>query len=747
MKNRMLRYLSLILTFCIISCFSSCASDNAQLGIKAVKYNEDAFSSDYSGSGIVCENDNWQLLWNNSKKQVSFKDKVNDVVWGQIPEEALSDEKYSKINNALKSPIIVYYYYANYVDERQSFAFTDSIRDGDVYTNSIENGLRVTYDFYELEFTVTVDYLINEDSFSVIVDPKKITDNGTNFVTGVSVLPFISGIENNAESSWMFLPDGSGSIIYPKNIDAMGVGGEAKIYGDDLSIQKYALESVKEQITMPVYGVKKGNKGLFTIISSGAEQSSLEWQIGSTEVGFSSIYPFFRIRGYSLIETPAGFGWTSLTHIKKFDNYNVDTVFKADYYSLSGDNADLNGMANVYRKYLKKTYKYKKTTQESSVTNIKIIGGMMQPSFVLGIPSTKLFCLTDTKQTKTILEDIIDKIGNNVSVSLSGFGESGIDIGKVGGGFKIPSKLGGNKGLSDLVKFLNHKKINAYYDFDIILFGKSGAGYSVSGDSAHLPDGTRSYYEEFDFSSRSKLSGKYYILKREKLKEASLNGVDFAKKLGLNGISFSSLSSSAYSDYSDNNYRVCKNMAKDVYGILSNAKSEKMNVAGSYANDYAAVASDVISDCPMFSSEYSFSYTSVPFYQIVFKGYRVLNSSAINLTSDAKQSLMFCIETGMTPSYTVISEYEKELSSSQKSFVYGSVYNGIKSDIEQNAKLMSDYINSIKDAAIKDYKMIDRYVRVTRFDNGVYSVVNYGDQEVQTEFGVVSPQSYITGRE
>ena len=201
MKNKVLRYLCLILTLCIISCFSSCASDNAKSGIKAVKYKEYAFSSDYSGSGVVCENDNWQLLWNNSKKQVSFKDKVNDVVWGQIPEEAETDEKYPKINNALKSPVIVYYYYANYIDERMSFAFTDSIRDGEVYTSLIENGLRVTYEFYELEFTVTVDYVINGDSFSAIVDPKKITDNGTNFVTGVSVLPFISGVENTAESS------------------------------------------------------------------------------------------------------------------------------------------------------------------------------------------------------------------------------------------------------------------------------------------------------------------------------------------------------------------------------------------------------------------------------------------------------------------------------------------------------------------------------------------------------------------
>ena len=616
-----------------------------------------------------------------------------------------------------------------------------------VYTNAIENGLSVTYEFYELEFTVTVDYVIGEDSFSAIVDPKKITDNGSDFVTGVSVLPFISGIENTNDSGWIFLPDGSGSIIHPKNIDAMGVGGEAKIYGDDLSIQKYAFESVKEQITMPVYGVKKGNNSLFTVISSGAEQSSLEWQIGSSEVGFSSIYPSFRIRGYSLIETPAGFGWTSLTHIKKFDSYNVDTVFKADYYSLSGKDAELSGMASVYRDYLKKTYKYKKNEKTQTTANVKIIGGMLQPSFVLGVPSEKLFCLTDTDEAKTIVDDITGSVGNDISVSLSGFGESGIDIGKVAGGYNIASGLGGKGGFSDLVKALQNKKISTYYDFDIISLCKSGGGFSDSSDSALLPDGTKAYFEEFDFSSRSKLSNQYNILKRKHLMEASQKSVDFAKELGLSGLSFNSLSNTAYSDYSDNNYRVCKNMANDTAKILKNAKSSKMSVAGSYANDYAAAYSDVISDCPMSSSEYSFSFASVPFYQMVFKGDKVLNSSAINLTADEKQALLFCVESGMTPSYTVIANYEKELASSQKNFIYGSVYDGIKFGIKENSKSLSGYIKSIKNASIEEYRIIDKNVRITRFDNGVYSVVNYGDTDAVTEFGNVPAKGYITGRE
>lgn len=747
MKKKLLRCLSLLLVITTISSFSACSSRKTAAGLKARRYKENAFSSNFTGSGTAYENEYWQLLWDDDKKQVNFKDKQTGCVWGQIPTEAFEGEKYGNISNAFKSAIIVYFYFANYLTEKKSFAFGDAVRDGMVYANQIENGLSVTYDFYELEFTVTVDYIINGNTFSTVVDPRKITDNGTNFVTGVAVLPFICGVENASETDWLFMPDGSGSVIRPKNIDEMGIEGIAKIYGDDLSVQKYAYESVTQQVLMPVYGVVKKDNGLFCIVSSGAEQSSIAWQMGSSEVGFSSIYPMFRIRGYSLIETPNGFGWTSQTHIKKFDEYNVDTVFRVDYYPLSGEKANLNGMAEIYKEYLKETYDVKKASENDMVADLKIIGGMKQSSFVLGVPSEKLFCLTSTKQAETIVSDLADSIGNNVAVRLVGFGESGIDPGKVGGGFKVASEFGGEKGLSELTQSLEKRKIYPYYDFDIISMGESGAGYSPSDSGAILPDGNTAYFELFDFSSRSKLPGQYYILSRSLLKDASEQILGVKDKWNLKNISLASLSSTIYSDYISNSYRVCKNMAKDVTKIVNSMQSAKLKVAGSYANDYAAAALDFISDCPMSSSDYIFSYVSVPFYQMIFRGDKVLSSSAINLTSDEKRSLMFCVESGMIPSYTLIANYDKELATSQKSFIYGSVYDGNKDNIKKDVAQISEYLTSIRGAAITDYEVVDQFVRITKFDNGVFAVVNYGKKEVQTQYGTVPAESWITGRE
>ena len=60
-----------------------------------------------------------------------------------------------------------------------------------------------------------------------------------------------------------------------------------------------------------VFGAKKGDNAVFGIITSGAEKASLEWSIGSSNIGYSSIYPEFRIRGFNYIKRPENYVTTT----------------------------------------------------------------------------------------------------------------------------------------------------------------------------------------------------------------------------------------------------------------------------------------------------------------------------------------------------------------------------------------------------------------------------------------------------
>lgn len=745
MKKIMFRFMSLVLMVCMITCsFTACGSKTEKKIINLPRYNEDNFGSNCSVNGVVCENDYWQLIWDDSRKLVSFKDKKSGNLWGQIPEKALNSDAF--LTNSLKSAVYVYYREASTLGEKYAYSSETAVQNGNVWTNQIENGLSVTYDFYEYSFSVTVDYVLDGDKFSTIVDPSKMSDDGENFITGVSVLPFVCGVENDSKTDWIFMPDGSGSVVKPTTVSSMGQEGQMKVYGNDLSIHEYYFESLKQEVKMPVFGTARKTGGLLTIISSGAEQSTICWNMGSSSVGYSSVYPFFRIRGYSLEDTPPEFGWTSLSHIKLFDESVSETVFKADYYSLSKENANLTGMAKVYRDYLTKTHNLQKSQTAETSANYKFVGGTVQPSFFLGVPTTKLFTLTTTKQVGEITTEISKTLGSDFSVNLVGFGKTGIDEGEVAGGFTVASKLGGFKGYKKLTESLKKLKVNSFLDFDIVSLAKSGSGFSYKKDAATLPNGPAATFGKKNTVSHATFVDNYHLLSRKELPNAALKILSKKDKLAGSGLSLNSLASSIYSDYSYNDFRNAKNMSNDVKVILNAVRKQKISVSSASANDYAACVSDVLTDCPTSSSEYDFESYSVPFYQMVFKGYKPMSSVSLNLTSEPSDTLLTCIESGMAPSYTVVGNYENELRNSNHSFIYGSVYENQKSNMVDTVKANQDYFNSIKGAEISDYTVVNEDVRITKFNNGVYVVVNYGDTDYESEYGIVKANGYITGK-
>ena len=745
MKKLLFRLISLIVISCLFaSAFIGCGEENNKVKISLPKYNEDRFNSGYTGSGIVCENDYWQLLWDEDKKLVSFIDKATGNVWGQIPENALNSEK--PLTNALKSAVYVYYREESSLGEKYAFSSEGAVDSGNIWTNKLENGLSVTYDFLDYSFSVTVDYILDGDKFSTVVDPRKMSDDGVNYITGVSVLPFVCSAQNDTATDWIFMPDGSGAVIKPTTISSMGVEGNAKVYGEDLSIHQYYFESIKQEVKMPVFGTGRETGGLFAIISSGAEQSSICWNMGSSVVGFSTVYPFFRIRGYSLEKTPNGFGWTSLSHIKLFDESVTETVFRADYKALSPEKNNLIGMADIYREYLTEKHNLTKSEASETLANYKFVGGTVQPSFLLGIPTTKLFKLTTTEQVKEITADISKTLGSDFSVNLVGFGNSGIDEGEVAGGFKVASDLGGWKGYKELTNYLKELNVNSFLDFDIVSMAESGSGFSYTKDAATVPNGPDATFGKLNSVSHATYKDNYHLLSRKELPNAALKVIDKKEKLAGSGVSFNSLASSVYSDYSYNDFRNCKNMANDVKAILGAVKKQKITVSSASANDYAASVSDVLTDCPISSSKYDFESYSVPFYQLVFKGYKPMNSVSLNLTSDATEGLLTCIESGMTPSFTVVANYENELRNSNHSFIYGSVYENQSEALVGSVKENEKYLNSIKGATITEYTVVNKDVRITKFSNGVWVAVNYGETEADTEYGVVKANSYITGK-
>ena len=745
MKNRLFRIFALLVALITLLGLAGCGNDKSL--VTFLNFGDQSFDSEYV-NGKVCKNDRFELYWDNSLKRVSFEDKQSGAVWGQIPASAqngVTENGVKKKNHPqLESALQVNYQDPKSFDEITLYSYTGAVQEGEIYTEKIDNGLKVIYEFTEFDIAVPVEYTIGEDSFAVTVDPKEIAEGEDYKVTSVALEPFLCGLKNNSENSFLFFPDGSGAIVEPVGEQAVGNVGSKEVYGGDSAYRKFGTSTTSEQIKMPIFAAKKGDSAVLGVISSGAPSASINWNIGSNDIGYSTVYPSFRIRGFKNIERPENFiTTTTLGNFKVFDKGILTTPVKAEYFVLSGEKASVYGMAEKYRDYLKKNSGFEKSENKEVDASFKIIGATLQPDFILGIPTSKLFPLTTAAEAEKIANELSEKIGSNINLNLLGFGQSGVDAQKVAGGFKTAGKLGN---MEKLYFALDKKGINAFLDYDVIAFNKSGGGFSKK-DAAVYSSGMSITYTSFDTVSKASNNDRFYLLSRSNLSRAVEKIIKVSAKKGVSGISLNSLGATVYSDYANQETYLANNMENDVAKLFAGVKKGGYKLLSTSANSYAAVNADYVNDAPIYSSDHIAFDFDVPFYELVFKGYVPLSSVSVNLCSDKEDAILRCVESGISPSYTVYGNFRKELVTNDNTFIFGSSFDGIKEDIYSTVNKAKDYLKLTGNAEIVGYEIINKDVRITRFAGGGYTVVNYGETPVATQYGEVAAKGYIYGRE
>ena len=748
MKNVVIKVIGIILVFsCILSLLTGCSESEKASGTKTLEFSKLQYKENTLTDGEICQNDRFIMSWNDTYRQVVVTDKQSGALYSTIPTDAMQieydSEGYEIMNNLqIESPIMVYYYNAETLSENIAYGSYDAMECGKFFAETVDNGIKITYVFTEQEIAVSVLYRLNEDNFEISVDPKEIYDNGVNFVTGVAVAPFLCSIKNDTKDSYFLIPDGSGAVIEPQTIDLIGRQGGTRVYGEDITINDFTLTSFTEKINMPVFGKKQGDDGILGIITSSAEQAYLNWDIGSSAKRFSSVYPFFRIRGYDIVKRPAGFVM-SLAEIPIFDDYITEEPLSVAYYPLRGEDANYSGMAKTYREYLVKSGQIKKNNQEQVGAAIRILGGINQKTYNFGIPSTELSTLTSISEAEEIARYFDEKINSNILLSLVGFGQSGLDIGEIGAGFKIASKLGKKSDISSLLDFCKGSNIKLFMDFDIVGYNKSGGGFSTSGDAAKSYDGQTVYLDYYNNITRNNSGeGSYMLLGREKLGSAAKKAVDAVKKYGFNGVSLSSLSNTAYSDYSSAGAGVSGDLSTDVAEVLKNCAKDT-EIITSNPSIYAAGNSDYITESPITSSQFDITSYDVPFYQIVLRGYVPMSSTSINISVDYQTAVLKCIESGIAPSFTLSYNYDNSFASSKFSAIPVSCYDGQRDKIVKTVNEINEILEKTSDATISKHEVYENGLRVTEFDNGVTVAVNYSENTADYQGKQVDANGYI----
>ena len=745
MKALWLRGLAVAASICLAAGMcASCASDKTQSDAPA--HYDPAEEVSNLATGTVAENDRFRLDWDGERRMVVLASKEHEgKVWTSVPGDMYVNrpEEVDMAYGVMNSPVILEYLFEGSQDIRISNAADEVYYGGRIGSSAIEGGVSVTYYFDAAFIAVTVDYILDEDGVKMSVDPAKIVEGSSNQAYRISLAPMLAAVPNDTEGGYLVVPSGSGALMYTDvREDGANIRNfSGNIYGRDYAVDMFEQTKTEEAIRMPVFGVKDADSAVCAIVEEGVGGSAIYAVAGDTTWNYSYIYPSFFVRGYNepnviKINDPT-------TYISVEKDIATREKMTVGYYPLFGEEANYAGIADRYAQYLQETCGLPEQA-ENELLYAKLIGGYQAKDLFLGFPVVDTKTATTYDQAAQIVEELSVLTGGSLVVNMTGFGTTGIAPGKIGGGFNLDKVAGNKKARQAFMEACSKAGVPYFFDFDLVQFGSSGGGFSTLWDAAIGSNKVQARQFVYNWGSKLREEDEYHlILKRSKLDKAMEKLLGYAGKESLTGLGLSSLSSIAYSDYTDSAYPLRYQMAEQVGGLMDQAKKDGRQVLAAAANDYAAAKADVLMDQPTISNRDKAFDADIPLYQMVFKGRVAGAVSSINMTENPEKQFLKAIESGSGLAFTLTGSYDQDMRLSGEAMFYGTLYDDQKGQITDMVERSRTYLQSVAGAHIAAHEILENQVTMTRFDNGVTVYVNFGDADASLTQGTVKAGSFL----
>ena len=723
MKQRM-RLLTALIVILISGLLCSCDS-----GEEKEESQEFPAVLESAATGTVADNSRFSLEWDNEKYCVLLRQKDSGKVWSTVPYDFYQT---AETNEDMNSPIYIEYVDSTSMIKVVSKGFTDSAANGRVASRTVENGIEVTYYFDSVGIAVPVQYCLREDALTISVDFEH-AEEREHHLLSVSVAPFLCSAKNQSEDSYIVVPSGSGALMYldEREEDTRTWSGE--IYDKDPARLLPESLANDEAVRLPMFGIKDGEDALLAIVEEGREAAVIKAAAGDKATGHSNVYVSFYARGYDVLESTQS--WATRDICRTEESISADMATVA-FYPLLGEEADYMGMASRYQKYLEDTGMLEEETDEQAYA-LYIAGGAKIKELFLGVPVARTEALTTFADAENILRELTEKTGTAPAVQMKGFGKSGLDIGKAAGGFDFSKAFGDDSQRLSLEQFCSEGEIPLFMDFDLVYFRSGGSGYNTLVGTAKSASMRKVALYDRDKAlwNYDKDSKAYYLLKRDSVQSAVDKLEKMVEKKGISGVSLSTLGQTAYSDYSDKKYSIRGNSITDTQSYILQLSQSGTRVATESANDYAALLSDSVFGVPVGNGDYFGLDAGIPLYQMIFKGYVSLYSTAVNTTSDFEESLMLAVQSGTSPGFSVVGEYDTDFAVTRYTGLNGSSYAANKDAIVEAVARCADYYSAISGQTITGYEFVSDDVTKTSFSNGVTVYANHSSEPKESPLG------------
>lgn len=699
---------------------------------------------------------------------------TTDITYKNFPTQ-ISDERYNELVlqylNASQKDLATKKYYSqladgNWVRMSNSASPLQGLAAQQLYGIFYETGQYTEEELYtdleacgasaedypsNLMIRVPIDYYLEDGCMMVRVDTSLLESGKDNPINQLVLVPYFltSDPTLDQEEGYMFVPDGSGALLYLDSTKTREMHFGARYYGGDPQMNATTYSSTDNDMMLPVFGMKTHDTTVFGIIEEGAEIATLDAYISGTDLSetFSKLRLTFDIQSQFILSSGASNAGGAFSMGKASDDV-YDGNITVRYYWL-GQDADYVDMANCYSRYLEEKGVLKAEDKETEAPfYVELLGSTDKTKYFAGIPYEGTQILTDFDQAKEILEELSASGVSNMKVIYNGMINGGMNQRSLNSGVKIVSGMGGKSGLKKLASYA--ESIGAVI-FPNVRVQTAYTKNKMNNDmSAWNLVNERAQIYSFDPVQHQPETGEdadypqyivnpYYLEKYwNKVKKS------YTSKTGL-----TTMASNDLYTFIGTNYRYDQASSSTGFELMETAVTqlaEGMTLMLSNPASPAYAYSNYLTDIPTDNSGMRVLDAAVPFIQIVLDGYKTYSSQSLNKEStDVYMNFMQTIESKSIPKFTFMYEDSNLLEGTEQEDYFAVDYSYWKDKIGAYYQEYSTFYDKVKDATIADHEVYERNdkLRIVTYSNGVQIYFNYSDLEENIDGVTVPAFSYV----
>jgi hypothetical protein len=569
--------------------------------------------------------------------------------------------------------------------------------------NQTTTSFNVHVELLVINLTFDVQISLVDGALEVYIPAESILETGEIYrLLGIQVFPYFGASREDKMPGYLMIPDGIGALV--RTNQPYNTYFQARFYGSDFGYQGGTIPT----LSVPIFGVvhEAGKNGYYANVIEGAENATLLSTFWGNNTRYHRISTRYLVRQiYKNIINQAGDGNDAINEEKTSSNFRIA------YRFLSNEEASYIGMAKDYRNYLLEIGMLdarEKVVNGDIPMQLSYIMSDQEPSFLGTSPVT----MTTPIQVQTAYDEFKTLGILNQQITLMGWSKDGF-INQAPYTTRIPDK----KNYEALIAHVLADGNTLYLSNDYVISSELAARISYNRDVAKNVSRLKIVWEERTLNGQ--ITEMYFLYPQRSLIFAT-NDLVFFQKLGVSGLSLSSLGTSLVS-YMDG-------------GIIERSTSVALyqQIAGLYdsltlytPNVYLYPYIDGYLDMPITNSQYDYYTDLVPILPIILKGSISYYTPYLNFNALAEDRLLTMVDFGVNPSYILTGQPTYEMRYTPASAFYTTTLADYREEIVATYQYVNDALSLVTGATIEDREVISTGLVAVTYSNGVIIYVNY----------------------